>query len=482
MTTSQEHRRADEAGIGIMMAFGVGLLLMAMCVLAISLLNIGQNSSARHLGFEQAINVSEQGIDTALAEQQAAEGTASTDAAWDAAATAVTGTASPTAGQLPATVDTVDEEEAWLRERTAWVKANKATPAVAALIKKTPEGDYVYLNPSNRQTVYSVGWIPNVETAKQARYIKAEWLFSTWRPDHALLVNGDLSMGGSSSILGIAGNVHANGDIDLNAGGGTTISGTISTSGTITSSPALPTGGVPNYETGSPLQDVPDFNPRLIWDRQHVSYASEWYDLCPDGTVRRPTNAAGPCTGVIEADTSAGAEFRGFKLSGDDWDYSGNSTFDGVYYAYQKNIKVGGNPGEAGAPWKATLITEAIAGGASGSCTTTRSYGDIQISGNPGAIPFITGLGFIAGRDLKLNGNPGSGASGIYSGFYAAVEQVQISGNPKITGSVVAQGLCDTPGSMITDNQVNGNPTITYDGGLDVLVGATIRTALWLEL
>jgi hypothetical protein len=476
MNTSRQMRYTvkDESGVGIMMAFGIGLLLLAMGVLALSLFNIGQNSAGRHLGYEQAIHVAENGIDTALAKQQRDQGNYTTDAAWGG-----------TNGQLPAGTDTVAEEETWLRARAAQAEANWAT--LPSEIKgHSPEGDYILVSPSNRQTVYAVGWVPSITAPKHVRYIKTEWLFSTWRPDHALLVNGDLDLQ-SGQVLGLTGNVHANGNTHVQ-GGQATISGLISTSGTFSGTTLPDPPNIPTAEEGAPQQDVPVLDPREIWRRGTVvtGYQANWYDLCPDGRVRSLYTGAGgivssPCTGLTVDDASPGS-FRGWSYGGSEWDYNGSGNYDGTYYAYQGNLKISGNPGSGGTPWKASLIAEAAPGPAAGACANTRLTGDILVTGTPNTLPYMTGLGYIAGRDLKINGNPGPGSTGIYSGFYAAAEQVEIGGNVSLSGSVVVQDLCDTPTSPINDNNVHGSVTITYDGGLDVLVGATIRSALWLEL
>ncbi len=470
----------DEAGVGLMMVMGIGLLLMAMGAAAFTLFNIGQNSSKRHLGYEQAIHVAENGIDTALAEQQAAQGTFSTDIAWE------DGTATGVEGQLPAGTDTVEEEEAWLRERATYAAANFAALTTAGVAGTSSEGDYVLISPSNRKTVYAVGWVPSIAAPVHTRYIKTEWLFSTWHPDHALLVDGDLDLSGAT-VAGLTGNVHANGNIDI-ASGSTEVSGLLSTSGSFSvTGPGIPNADIPKVESGSAQQDVPNFDPRLIWERltTNATLLGAWYDLCPDGSVHSVTAGQGvPCAGPTHPDFVAGTDFRGWGYSSgtNTWDYKSDDASEGVYYAFQANMEISGNPGlAAGSPWQASLIAESAVGGADGACATTRDYGDIKVTGTPRSIPFATGLGFIAGRDLKVNGNPSSG-TGEYSGFYAAGEQIEVGGNVSINGSIVSQNLCDSPDSTINDNNVHGSVTITYDGSLDILVGATIRSTLWLEL
>jgi hypothetical protein len=111
--------------------------------------------------------------------------------------------------------------------------------------------------------------------------------------------------------------------------------------------------------------------------------------------------------------------------------------------------------------------------------------GDISVVGNPtmlyhdNMIPLL----LVAGRDLEVHGNPGAGQTN-YDGILAAHEQFEVGGNPRINGAIIANDYCDTVGSPVDEPRVElgGNAHITYDGGIEVPLGRTIRTTHWYEL
>ena len=77
----------------------------------------------------------------------------------------------------------------------------------------------------------------------------------------------------------------------------------------------------------------------------------------------------------------------------------------------------------------------------------------------------------VAALDLKLNGNA---ATTNIEGVFFANHQIDISGNPNISGQVIAANVADTDFPADGNNLVqlnggwmefSGNPTITYNGG-----------------
>lgn len=356
---------------------------------------------------------------------------------------------------------------------------------------RSPEGDWAVVRPADAQVIYAVGYIPSRTEPRNIRVIRADYDFAPFRPDYAILTGGDLLIPGNPVVAGSLANVHANKNVVIsgnpNIAGKATASGDYSQSG----NPVLGQG----WEESVPLVAIPNINPREHYLKSH-------YDLCPNGTVRagpsyidtngasapNPNGSSTPCAGDQLA-VATSNEYRGWKKSGDDslqlakWDYGGSTAYDGVYYVYQGSAKVGGNPGENAAPWNVTIIAEATATGPEPTHCPHRG-GDIEVSGNPKmhAHSHASPLLFIAGRDLKVNGNPQSGGPG-YSGVFAAHEQAQLSGNPVVVGAVISNSSCNTSGSPIpnTGIETNGNPSITYDG-LDIPFGETIRVTRWLEL
>lgn len=431
----------------MVLVLGIGVLVIGMGVLAHTLFTSAVNTSSRHLTYEQAIHVAEQGIDQTLARLKA-------------------NTAYNTGVVLPAFATTADEQ-AWVRQEVA--------NAPAAAVQQAPGGEVLAIKPLNRNVIYSASWIPSRAAAARTRIVKAEYLpFSTFSPDHAILTAGALEIGGNSAVNGIGGSVHANGDVEI--WGSAEISGDLSTSGVFTSE-----GGEVHGDRLAmvPTEDIPEIDPRAVWNQHAQSgvYDGNWYDLCPDGRVRLPDGSA-PCAGTEVANTSSGTEFRGWKLSGDTWGVGGNVDYDGVYYVYQGNISLTGNPGSTASPWLATLIAEAApAGAGAGSCTNL-AKGDIDIRGTPVITGFLEGLLVMAGRDLEVNGN----TQQAYEGVMAAHEQVDASGNATLNGAIINGEDCDTPGSPVTANRVSGSMMLTHHADLEIPVGGDVRTTLWLEL
>jgi hypothetical protein len=167
------------------------------------------------------------------------------------------------------------------------------------------------------------------------------------------------------------------------------------------------------------------------------------------------------------------------------WVLGGNQGIDGVYYIYRGSAEVGGNPGEAGTPWRTTIFAEGTFTGAEPNhCPHTG--GDIVFGGNPRVSPHESAhpLLFVAGRDLRVSGNPNSEQIN-YEGALVAHEQGGLDGNVRVTnGVMITNDYCDTPGSPVTFNGIitNGNPTVTYNGDLEIPIGRFIRIVRWLEI
>jgi hypothetical protein len=143
------------------------------------------------------------------------------------------------------------------------------------------------------------------------------------------------------------------------------------------------------------------------------------------------TVACSPCAGA-------------WTFGGGTWSISGNTApTSGTYYV-EGNIKITGNPASAKAPAVLTLIAE----------------GSIEISGKPYIQPHTTGLLLVTDSDLKISGNPGLN----YAEAQILVhEQMQISGNPDITGQILVENGPNLS-TLVDENKISGNPNIIYNG------------------
>jgi hypothetical protein len=183
---------------------------------------------------------------------------------------------------------------------------------------------------------------------------------------------------------------------------------------------------------------------------------------------KNPTTRKGevwdPINNILLAVLNKDQSYRGwkYKRSGDfRWIYEGNSAYNGTYYL-EGNVKISGNPGTPEAPWTATIIVTL----------------DLQVSGNPKLVPHLSGTALVSGDDIKINGNPEVLAPG---GLIAVREEIEITGNPTINGYILAEnGPSISQGTFsISDNEISGNPTITYNCGLNPPLQGPLQTLAW---
>jgi formylmethanofuran dehydrogenase subunit C len=435
-------RARDESGVAMILVVIVAMLMLAAAVLASNLTNVSLTGSGRHVRYERELHLAEEGIDQVLARLQADD-------------TYHTTTATPPAvGSTPA-------------EEKAWALAQMTSSTVA------PDGHYTFVKPAGRNVVYAAGWDNSKAGPATGRVLKAEYLFSTYHPEGAILSGGDVQIAGNATVGGQLGDVHANGNVTF-TGNAATVSGNVSATGSISVASGNQIKGT--QTPGAPTATLPPVDPVEMWALLSPNNASSWYDLCGDGTARTP-NGGAPCAGTVQYDAATATQgYRGWTWSGSTktWKKDGSGEYGGVYFVNGANADIGKSPGSASNPWQATVITNGVR--SDFGCET--DYGDIFVSGSPVMTGFITGLSLVAGRDLDITGNPNQS----FNGVLAAHEQVFISGNPTLIGSLLAESACDTPGSPVSVTTVSGSMSITYNDNVDVQLGSLIRTSLWLEL
>lgn len=478
--------RSDQHGMGLILVLVIGAAIFGMGTTAMLLFTGASNQSQRHVKFEQGLHIAEHGVDKQIAKLQKDLSATTT---WDSGPYSNTSGSAGTNPNwhklfIPSSVNTIEEEEAWAREVFASTEA--ATQLAACTDCATPEGQFLVLRPHNRKTIYAMSWIPSRANAKFSRLVKAEYLPASFRPVAGILTGGNLEFTGSAEVHGSAGNVHANGNINAN-GGGTEVDGTMTTSGVFTAGPGGTVHG--GFSSGQPKMDVPVIEPRKVWNdaklagiKEGFAYAQNWYDLCPDGTVRYPSGLT-PCTGIaLAGNATANPGIRGWKYQSSIWKYIGSGSDTGTFYAYQGNIDISGSPGKPPPVWQVTLITEAQQTGTTAAGCPILANGDIKITGSPAMQTFLSaaGIAMLAGRDLDFKGG---GTAAAFQGMMAAKEQFDVQGNATgLDGFLLAEDKCNTTGSPVGSNKVSGSFEITYNSDFSVSIGETIRTALWQEL
>lgn len=442
--------RPDESGVALIIVVGIAFLLIIASTTAYAIADSSLRQGTNHVEFERALHLAEEGVDQALAILQ-----------HDETGPGVTVAATPSAADLA----TPQAEEAWARAQLA-----------AAAVHQTDRGEYAVIRPTGRQTVYAGAWVPSRTASQRSRVLKADYIFSTFAGPYAVLTGSDIEIGGSSAIGGNLGNVHTNGDAKL-TGNSATVVGSYTSTGGFAYNAGSTAGQVgPGSGPGSPMQVIPPVVPQDIHALNSAANADNWYDLCPDGTARRPGST--PCTGTVLYVPADAPRFRGWSYSnpgpGVVWKNTGDA-YDGVYYVKWGSADISGNASN----WRTTIITEPQP---AAGCNSLR--GDIEMTGSPTMKAYLGSLLLISGRDLKLQGTPGAQfGSATAPALLEAHEQIYLSGNAAINGAVIAEDACHTPGSPVgPGNYVSGSLSIVYNDQLDLNVGQLIRTTLWLEL
>ena len=468
MHRALQRLRSDESGFGLITVVGFTAILSGVVAVAFAMSTNSLTSSRNHVEFGRALDAAETGIDQTLSRLQAARFTGAPYT-------------SPTGLTIPSTL-TGTAADAWARQQIEALAA--ANPS---LVQSNGEGDYLAITPSNRQVIYSMSWVPSRANPSKVRVIKAEYLFSTFRPQHAILTGGDLNFSGSIDVVGaaagISANVHTNGNMDI-SNSSVVVAGTVTAVGSYSAAGGATVGA--GSQGGAQAQDIPDLDPNIIYQSQMPTYRSSWYDLCPDGTVKSPpaaidptTNKYLPCTGTLLADVAdtSTTGFLGWTQSVVDgvrkWD-DGNAHTDGVYYAYQGDIRVNDN----NTGWKTTLLAEPTMT-AGDPCS--KVGGNIEYSLMTINASFITGQILAAGQDLVTQANFRAGEFG--PGLFTAVDQIDLTTSSSfLWGAVIAGDKCDVPGSPASMPTVLQGIRLTYAGDLESPIGDVIRTTLWLEV
>lgn len=252
----------------------------------------------------------------------------------------------------------------------------------------------------------------------------------------AILVNGDLNIGGNLSVAGKAGSVHANGNLVVD-GASADVEVNATSSGTYTANDHFEPGGTSGG--GYANINVPDIHAA---NYLHLVSGAGGYKLKSDGTI---TNGDGSsCGGSCPGD---------WTFSGGVWSITGNTAPEGTFYV-EGSVTISGSPK---GPGGTNIAMSVIA------------TGSIRITGSPKLKPanadkfqFITDGDFIMAGAVDLD-DPTQ-----VEGQILVREQLHISGNPEFQGRILV-GDADDAINDVTTSAIPGNPTFTYNGTLDAL-------------
>jgi hypothetical protein len=435
---------------------GVGMAMLAFAIVAATTSVVGLQDSHNHVVFAQNLDTAEAGIDQVSARLQKLNG----------AYTYCPTTASVPTCDVPASVQTNGftsqaAEKTWASGTLTKLAADDQT-----LLKSAPGGQYLAIRPPSLNTIYSMSWVPSYAKATRQRLIKSEYIFSTYHPANAILTNGDIICCASYDIgyapgtpAGTTFGIHTNGSLSG-------VPGPCGSCGSVTVS-ASASGSCAGCASNTPTQSVPAINPRDVYNSESGKYVGNWYDLCPDATVRNPNTASNgvPCTGTVITST---LPYRGWSKSGSDWTNSGGNN-PGVYYVFQGNI----NLDTVTLQGAMTLITESTYNHVPAKCSSPRDGWQEHKKVTWTAGGYIAGLMVLSGDWFHSFTKSNEGTGGFLAQTYI---YQQTSSAPGLYGFIIAENYC--PGES---NTLQGQ-TLFYDGGDDIPIGAKIRSTLELEL
>lgn len=454
----------DERGIGLVLVIGVTAAMLLIMSVSVVVATNSLSSARTHVFYEQAMASAETGLESTLGLIQTAhDGGGEYSSPSDCTAR----------WEWPSTdPPTIAAERAWAEAAIAGMPAS--------CVQRGGEGEYIAfraldLAGTNVPVVYSMGWSPGRDAAEaKSRLIKADYVFGAYQPEFAVLTGGALQMLNDVTVTGpTAGGADVRSNSSFVGNNMIRVDGDIVASGTNNLAATCPNGQIAGVclqnESRAPLPTITAYS---VYRSLASAMAGSWYDLCPDGTVRRPDPArTSPCTGTI---ASAVTPYDGWDLatvSGiPTWTYSGGGSADArIYYAYWADVVLDG-----GAADNDTVTMIADADDRNGICALRG--GDIEWrSGNvTGSVP-----GLVMVADGSLTASAPATARG---GMLAAGADVQLrnsTGTPTaITGSLLASSTC--PAAVASE--VNGNIALTFDDSADVPVASVLRTTSWLEL
>lgn len=256
----------------------------------------------------------------------------------------------------------------------------------------------------------------------------------------AVLVNGDIDLGGSSEITGNCGNLHANGFITV--GGSADVSGSISAVKGIDDKTHLIS---PNIDGNAAFKTVPEVIPS---DYKGIAD----YILDSQGDVYDNQ-------GNLLASTSNGKAWNGWSKTAEsngiaNWSLIGNKTIDSATLYIEGDVDILGTPSvffKDG--WKVSIIAE-------------RS---IKVTSNPTYQPNDSAgsfaghnIMFLSGGDIEILGNA---THTNEEGVYAAHEQVSLTGSSTLMGFIIAENdtTSNTHTNYASTTNFTGNTTIQSD-------------------
>jgi cytoskeletal protein CcmA (bactofilin family) len=332
------------------------------------------------------------------------------------------------------------------------------TPLTAAQLAKMGENGDGAVNANTRMLLRCIGTGPRNTTVTVTRVLSSIEIpdlpeTETVISNPAILVNGDLDIAGNAHILGLKGNVHANGDIT--GGGSLEITGDVTATGTVDDdidAAGLVAGGMPPITV--PAIKAEDF------------FNLADYILTSAGTIQ-VKDPAGAWVVCSKPPTACPAGWTPPAVAGGPWTASGGMPDTGTYYV-QGPVEVSG-----------------VGGGKVFTQLSLIAEGSIHIQGNGKFKPENDQkIQFVTNGDFELEGGADADDPIDMDGQIMVREQIKLTGTTEFQGRVMVEDRdsdlnscavaavagCRKGTSTLMNNSLDGNMTVTYNGGLGDIV------------
>lgn len=327
---------------------------------------------------------------------------------------------------------------------------NGVALTAAQLAQMNEDGD-----PNNdvntRMIVQSIGTGPKSTTVTVSRVLQSTEIpdipeTKTIISNPALLVDGDLMLGGNAKVLGLRGNVHANGDI-TGSGSSVEVAGDVTATGDVNIS--FTPGGL---KAGN----MPEIAVPEIKASDYFSLA-DW--ILPAGGGA-PLHANGTACGAKGDPCPTGWTY---SVANTRWEASGSMPTAATYYvqgdAYMKGT------GSSGVT-QLSVIAE----------------GSIKLEGNGKFKPENgAGIQFVTNGDFEMGGTVDADDTVDFDGQIMVREQIKLDGTSEFQGRVMVDNVDGATNTLrngtdkFSTNEVKGTLKLTYNGHLgDIITTITL--------
>jgi Tfp pilus assembly protein PilX len=478
------HAQDADAGIGMIMVIGMTLVMTILVTVMLTMVQSSLRASGRHNTYDGALTAAESGIDQTLSRLQRDYVYYGADYLTPNSGTTMDPSPACNSSSInaPHSFASADAERDWAKGKISQLVSNNPS-----CLQHTSQGDYVVIKPSGLQTVYAESWAPSYGASNvKSRLVKAEYLFAPYAPNDAVLTGCDLEIDSSTTVTTVPGEdpklaaIHSNCTISV-PNGNPTATGPVSSTGSSSASSNKFTDNTGGQVSNTPAETVPPITAREVYTMNEAQYSSNWYDLCPDGTVRSPSSS-GPCTGTLLTTlTNGSGQWRGFQYAGSSGGAASwklvSGAGDGIYYVQGGNVTMGtglGNP-------SSSAVT--VIAAATDETACPKVGGTIDWDHNDISAPYLTNLFLLADADLTTESNFHAGGVNsdgtVSSGLFVAGDQINMQTSSQgAYGSVIAADQC---AASAGEKNVIKNPSIYYDPNAQAPFTSIINTTLWLE-